>query len=69
MREALRAEVTCIDVAGAMASTPEVPLRVAAFGAGSDARTAPLLVAPPGAALAWAAPGERFSAGFAITVR
>jgi aspartate-semialdehyde dehydrogenase len=54
VREALRAEVTCIDVAGAMASSPEVPLRVAAFGAGSDARTAPLLVAPPGAALAWA---------------
>ncbi len=54
VREALRAEVTCIDVGGALASSPEVPLRVAAFGPGSDVRTAPLLVAPPGAALAWA---------------
>ncbi len=54
VREALRAEVTCIDVGGALASSPELPLRVAAFGPGSDLRTAPLLVAPPGAALAWA---------------
>ena len=53
IREALRAEVTCIDCSGAMAASPEVPLRVAAL---SDALpdTVPLLAAPAGAGLAWA---------------
>jgi len=49
-REALRAEVPCVDAAGALAGSPEVPLCVAAFGAAGD--PAPLLVAPSGPALA-----------------
>jgi aspartate-semialdehyde dehydrogenase len=52
-RQALHAEVPCIDAGGALASSPEVPLRVAAFD-GSDAlQGVPLLVAPPGPVLPW----------------
>jgi aspartate-semialdehyde dehydrogenase len=50
-REALRAEVPCVDVSGALAGSPEVPLRVAAFEEEAPRAAAPLLVAPPGAAL------------------
>ncbi|MBW2270999.1 MAG: hypothetical protein JRH16_20785 [Deltaproteobacteria bacterium] len=49
VREALKLEVLCIDAGGAMAGVPEAPLRVAAFGGAGE--RAPLLVAPPGAAL------------------
>ncbi len=52
VREALKLEVPCIDAGGAMAGVPEAPLRVAAFGETGD--RAPLMVAPPGAALALA---------------
>jgi aspartate-semialdehyde dehydrogenase len=53
VREALRASVPCIDASGVLAGSSEVALRVAAFGAqwGSDT---PLVVAPPGPALALA---------------
>jgi aspartate-semialdehyde dehydrogenase len=54
VREALRAEVPCIDAGGALAGTREVPLRVAAFGEGGAQERWPLAVAPPGAALALA---------------
>ena len=53
VREALRAEVACIDCSGAMAGSPEVPLRVAALGERIP-EAAPLLAAPADAALAWA---------------
>ncbi|MFP8877084.1 MAG: Asd/ArgC dimerization domain-containing protein [Myxococcota bacterium] len=53
VREALRAEVACIDCSGAMAGSPEVPLRIAALGEPIPS-SAPLLAAPADAALAWA---------------
>jgi len=53
-RQALHAEVPCIDVSGALAGSREVPLRVAAFGTPSAADETPLLVSPPGGALALA---------------
>lgn len=53
-RQALHAEVPCVDVSGALAGSPEVPLRVAAFGSAGDLQATPLLVSPPGAALALA---------------
>lgn len=53
-RQALHAEVPCVDVSGALAGSREVPLRVAAFGAPTDPQVTPLLVSPPGGALALA---------------
>jgi len=53
-RQALRAEVPCVDAAGALSSSSEVPLRVAAFGPSADFQKTPLVVAPPGPALPWA---------------
>ena len=53
-RQALHAEVPCVDVSGALAASREVPLRVAAFGPPADPQATPLLVSPPGAALALA---------------
>jgi aspartate-semialdehyde dehydrogenase len=53
-RQALRAEVPCVDAAGALSSSREVTLRVAAFGPSADAQKTPLVVAPPGPALPWA---------------
>jgi aspartate-semialdehyde dehydrogenase len=53
-RQALRAEVPCVDAAGALSSSHEVPLRVAAFGPSADPQETPLVVAPPGRALPWA---------------
>lgn len=50
VREALRQEVTCVDASGAMAATPEAPLHVA--GDEDLPEGSPLLVTPPGAALA-----------------
>ncbi len=51
-RQALHAEVPCVDVSGALARSPEVPLRVAAFGSPADPHGTPLLVSPPAGALA-----------------
>jgi aspartate-semialdehyde dehydrogenase len=53
VREALRASVPCLDASGTLAASPEVALPVAAFG-GTWSADAPLVVAPPGAALALA---------------
>jgi aspartate-semialdehyde dehydrogenase len=53
VREALRASVPCIDASGALAASPDVALQVAAFGA-RWSPDAPLLVTPPGPALALA---------------
>ena len=53
VREALRASVPCLDASGVLAASPEVALQVAAFGA-QWSPDAPLVVAPPGAALALA---------------
>jgi aspartate-semialdehyde dehydrogenase len=50
-REALKAEVPCIDASGALCGVPEVMPRVAAFGPLESPEAQPLLVAPPGAAL------------------
>lgn len=51
VREALRAEVPCVDAAGALSLSPEVTLRIAAFGRLESPETVPLLVAPPGPAI------------------
>ena len=53
-RQALHAEVPCVDVSGALAGSREVPLHVAAFGSVADPQQTPLLVSPPGSALALA---------------
>lgn len=53
-REALKAEVPCVDASGALATAPEITPRVAAFGPLENPEAQPLLVAPPGAALPWA---------------
>lgn len=50
-REALKAEVPCVDASGALCGAPEVMPRVAAFGPLESPEAQPLLVAPPGAAL------------------
>ncbi len=50
VRDALRHEVTCVDASGAMAATPEAPLHVA--GEDDTTERSPLIVTPPGAALA-----------------
>jgi len=53
-RQALRAEVPCIDVGGALAASRELQLQVAAFGPPAAPQATPLLVAPPAPALALA---------------
>jgi aspartate-semialdehyde dehydrogenase len=53
-RQALRAEVPAIDVAGALAGSPDVTLRVAGVDPPAALASEPLLVGPPGAALPWA---------------
>jgi len=53
VREALRAEVVCIDCSGAMAASPEVPLRVASISEALAGKV-PLLASPASAGLAWA---------------
>lgn len=52
-REALRAEVPCLDGSGAFLDTPEVVLGVAGLVPDATLLTAPLLSAPPGSPLAW----------------
>jgi len=54
VREALRAEVTCIDCSGSLASSGEVPLVVSGLSSASDFIGAPLLAAAGGPSLAWA---------------
>ncbi|MBW2274624.1 MAG: hypothetical protein JRG96_15260 [Deltaproteobacteria bacterium] len=54
VREALRAEVPCIDCSGALAGSPEVPLQVADLCSPEATRSAPVIAAPAGPALAWA---------------
>jgi aspartate-semialdehyde dehydrogenase len=51
-REALRAEVPGIDLSGALATTPEVPLRVAHLSAPDAGGSPPMLATPSGPALA-----------------
>ncbi len=53
-RDALRAEVTCLDASGAFLDTPEVVLGVAGLIPDAALLAAPLLSAPPGSPLAWA---------------
>lgn len=52
IRDALRAEVPCVDAGGALARSPDVSPCVAAFGVVEE--SAPLLVAPSGPVLALA---------------
>ncbi len=53
-RRALRAEVACIDASGALAGSADLPLAAPALLAAAAGDESPLVVAPPGAALAWA---------------
>lgn len=54
-REALRAETACIDCSGALAGSPDVPLRVALSSDGAaEEPFGPLVASPAGPALAWA---------------
>jgi aspartate-semialdehyde dehydrogenase len=53
-RLALRATVPCIDLSGALASSADVPLRIAGYSAPPEEERAPLVATPTGPALAWA---------------
>jgi aspartate-semialdehyde dehydrogenase len=53
VREALRAEVPCVDCSGALLGSVDVPLHVAALSEPTGAEVAPVASAPPGAAIAW----------------
>jgi len=53
-RRALHAEVPCLDLSGALAGTPEVPLVVVDLGTTPEQLRAPIVAAPAGPALAWA---------------
>lgn len=54
VREALRAEVACLDCSGSLAASSEVPMVVADLGAHDRVQTAPLISTPTGAALSCA---------------
>ncbi len=54
VRQALLAEVPCIDLSGATAGREEVPLLSADMDPSPAALGAPVLASPPGSALAWA---------------
>jgi aspartate-semialdehyde dehydrogenase len=54
VRVALHLEVPCIDLSGALAPQPAVPLLVADVAAPSEALKQPVIAAPATAALAWA---------------
>jgi aspartate-semialdehyde dehydrogenase len=56
VREALRAEIPCIDCSGAMAGSAEVPLYIADLTAPQLVRQAPLIAIPTSQALSWAHP-------------
>lgn len=51
---ALEAKVPCIDLSGAMAGVAEVPVVAADLGPARELLRRPLVVSPPGLALAWA---------------
>jgi aspartate-semialdehyde dehydrogenase len=53
-RLALRESVPCIDLSGALAGAPDVPLLAAELAPSAEALRAPILAAPAGPALAWA---------------
>ena len=53
-RRALRAEVPCIDASGALAASADLPLAAPALLGAPAGDDSGLVVAPPGAALAWA---------------
>ena len=53
VREALRAEVPCVDCSGALLGSEEVPLHVAALAEPTGAEVAPVASAPAGAAIVW----------------
>ena len=53
-RRAIRAEVPCIDASGTLAAAEDLPLAVAALAPPPPPDESPLVVAPPGSALAWA---------------
>jgi len=53
-RRALRAEVACIDASGALAASADLPLAAPALLPAAAGDGSPLVVAPPGGALAWA---------------
>lgn len=52
-RRAIRAGLPCIDASGALAAAGDLPLAVAALDPPPHPDESPLLVAPPGSALAW----------------
>lgn len=54
VRAALRAAVPCIDLAGSLSASGEVPLLAAGFARPPEAEASPVVAAPGGAALAWA---------------
>lgn len=54
VREALRAEVPCIDCSGALAGAAEVPLLVADLCSATAPMGQPIVASPAGPALAWA---------------
>jgi aspartate-semialdehyde dehydrogenase len=54
VREALRAEVPCLDCSGSLTASSDVPLVVADLGAHDQVQTAPLITVPTGAALSCA---------------
>jgi aspartate-semialdehyde dehydrogenase len=54
VREALRAEVPCLDCSGSLMASSDVPLVVADLGAHDQIQTAPVITAPTGAALSCA---------------
>jgi len=55
VREALRAEVLCIDCSGALLDAEEVPVWSTWLPEAPGIRSAPLFCSPPGPALAWSA--------------
>ena len=54
VKRALEAHVACIDLSGAMAGVPEVPVVAADLAPPQELLRRPLVVSPPGPALAWA---------------
>ncbi len=54
VREALHAEVPCIDCSGALADSQDVPVYMADLCPPDAVRGAPLIALPAGAALSWA---------------
>ncbi len=55
-QRAIRAEIPCIDASGALAGAEDLPLAVAGLAPPPPREASPLVVAPPGATLAWLLP-------------